>query len=72
VSDRNRLGKPITVQEVMGLEHAPCRGCLGDDDAEEECPHCRSTGECPDRSGSCRCWVDAAYALACIGELWDD
>jgi len=73
------MGKPITFQEVMGLEHAPCRECLGD---EGECPHCSGIGHCPDDSGSCQCWVDAAYALACCwvdaayalacsGELWD-
>ena len=59
-------GKPITIQEVMGFDAAPCGWCLGYD---LRCLHCQGTGGC--RDTSCECWEQAAWALASIPD-WDD
>lgn len=63
---KSLFGEPISVQEVMGFDAAPCGWCLGSD---PQCPHCLGTGEC--RDTGCGCWEEAAWALASMPDWFD-
>ena len=55
-----------TVQEITGIDRAPCRFCPYDGSS---CPHCKD-GTCPDVDhGDCVCWSEAMWALANVEEI---